>query len=217
MESPGWQPLRETNELFNDIVGLINAPLETKTQIRLSLFLYCHILEIDYIPHVLHNILRVIKGEAPLIWQHLNGYRTIENRAIPPSARYKLSDIIKETSQGDFNELAEVFNQCIDWKIRNAFYHSDYILWEDKIRFKHGEYIEIEERPLNTLTEQIHKLMIFFQTFTETVHNHQTSYSDGHIISGRKKDGRNLGSIKLKVDPNYGLMGFEQSDPLPTW
>jgi hypothetical protein len=64
LEDPGWQPLDETQALFDDLSALIAGPLRDDTRVRLALLLYCHLIEVDAIHEVLDNMVRVTGGGA---------------------------------------------------------------------------------------------------------------------------------------------------------
>jgi hypothetical protein len=45
VQGPGWDPLRESMTLTQQLLGLIQAPVDSGVRLRLSLFLYCHVTE----------------------------------------------------------------------------------------------------------------------------------------------------------------------------
>jgi len=55
-------PLSETEQFINDMVGLMNAPLEYMTRLRLGILAYVRMVESKPIYEELSNILRIIAG-----------------------------------------------------------------------------------------------------------------------------------------------------------
>jgi hypothetical protein len=64
LESPGWDPLQESISLIDQLLALIEAPIQESLQYRLILMLYCHITEMNDLYNILGNLileLHVIK------------------------------------------------------------------------------------------------------------------------------------------------------------
>ncbi len=56
MEVAGWDPLVETQQLFNDIGALLQTPLNDYARLRLGLLLYSHLTEVDAVYEVIANM-----------------------------------------------------------------------------------------------------------------------------------------------------------------
>ena len=63
LESPGWDPLTESFALIDQFLSLVKAPIDSTLRLRILLFIYCHITEIDDVYNVLANLGRVCLGE----------------------------------------------------------------------------------------------------------------------------------------------------------
>jgi len=211
MEDAGWQPIGETHALVNDLIGLINAPLHSDTKVRLMLFLYCHITEADFLYHCLYNLLLTIEGQPPKMFSFLDLYRN----GIPPSFSKKLSEIKKKASKNGFESIESILEEIVRSDIRNAFYHSDYILFENEMRLKHNGY-QIVSFP--EVIDLVDKAMSFFNFFFAQLVKARSSFQKGHKITGRKTpNGEPLSSVDVTVDDNGIAIGFSTSDPLPVW
>src|SRR5690349_4917615 len=128
VESAGWDSLEETDQLFQDLTGLMNSPLKGNTQVRIALLLYSHITEVDAIYLVLANLVRVINGERYTMdpFGHLylpKGKPRMDQR--PPSAKSVVNDLIKSANEQKETGLAEPLNWFFHDNVRNAFFHSD--------------------------------------------------------------------------------------------
>ncbi len=214
MEDAGWQPIGETQTLVNDLVGLINSPLNDNTKVRLGLLLYCHIIEANFLYHCLYNLFLTIEKQPPKLFSFLDKYQGGK----PPTVSSKISEIKKKATDNGFQSIVDIFEEIIKPNIRNAFFHSDYILYNGELRLKHrgSEYSRI---PIAEVMNLAQNTMDFFNSFMEHLMEARCSFPKGYKITGRKNaDGQNLASIDVLVDEKTGMaIGFSQSDLLPTW
>jgi len=130
MEDPGWQPIQETQALVGDLVGLINSPLYEEAKARIGLLLYCHITEANFFYHCIYNLLLTVEGRPPKLFSFLDKYRN----GVPPSVSAKLTEIGNKAVAHGFNGIKPIFEEIIRPEIRNAFFHSDYILFDGELR-----------------------------------------------------------------------------------
>jgi hypothetical protein len=214
IEDPGWQPISETYLLMRDFVAIANAPFHVHTKARLLLLCYTQITEASYLYHVIYNMLLSIEDEdIPKVFSFLELYK----KGTPPSVRSKVSMICRKSEKLEFQNIKDLLENIFDYDIRNAISHADYIIFKDELRLKH-KGSQIKKIKLDDVFDLVQRTIIFLEAFFNVLGAHKKSYSDGYVISNRKnKKGQNLASITLKVDPNLGLIGFQQSDPLPTW
>jgi hypothetical protein len=214
IEDAGWQPIAETYLLMRDFVAIANAPFHKHTKARLLLLCYTQITEANYLYHVIYNMLISIEnGNLPKVFSFLDLYKN----GIPPSVKSKVGMICEKSEKLGHQRIKDLLENIFDYGIRNAISHADYIIYKDELRLKHkGSDIRIIK--LDDVFDLVQRTIIFFEVFFKTSDTHKKSYSDGYVISNRKNEkGQNLASITLKVNPKVGLIGFQQSDPLPTW
>jgi hypothetical protein len=158
-EDAGWQPINETHALAADLLGLLNGPLHDDAKARIALFLYCHIIEANFLYHCLYNLLLTIEGqEPPRVFNFLDKYKD----GIPPSVSAKLSEIKAKASAQKFQGINNIFDEIVRSDIRNAFFHSDYILFDGALRLKHRGPVLI---PLSEVFQLVQKTINFFETF----------------------------------------------------
>jgi hypothetical protein len=211
-EDAGWQPINETHALARDLLGLLNGPLHDDAKARLALFLYCHIIEANFLYHCLYNLLLTIEGQQPpKVFNFLDKYKD----GIPPSVSAKLSDIKAKANVQKFQGINDIFEEIVRSDIRNAFFHSDYILFDGALRLKHRAPVLI---PLSEVFQLVQKTIDFFETFMQLRNDSLRSFQPGYRITGRKSPrGHNLASIEVLVDAQGFATGFQTSDPLPLW
>jgi hypothetical protein len=212
-EDPGWQPIAETQSLVQDLVGLINSPLHDDAKVRIALLLYCHIVEANFLYHCLYNMLLTVAREPPKVFSFLERYKN----GVPPSVSSKLVEIKARASQHGFDQIKLVFDEIVRPDIRNAFFHSDYILFAGELRLKHrgSQYASIPQKEVFALVE---KTLDPFCTFMNLLGEARRSFPKGYRITGRKTpNGQNLSSVEVLVDEDGVAIGFSGSDPLPIW
>jgi hypothetical protein len=212
-EDPGWQPGDETQALVQDLLGLINGPLHKHAKARIALLLYCHIIEANFLYHCLYNMLLTVDRQPPLMFSFLDKYQ----RGVPPSVSVKLSMIKSKAIEHGFDRIKDIFDEIVRSDIRNAFFHSDYVLFDDELRLKHrgSQYARIH---LTDMYDTITKTVDFFYCVKNLMMESRRSFPKGHVITGRKApDGRNLSSVLVLLDERGVAVGIRADDPLPVW
>ena len=213
MEDAGWQPIGETQILVRDLVGLINSPLYDDARARIALLLYCHITEANFLYHCIYNLLLSAEGQPPKVFNFLDKYKN----GVPPSVATKLVEINAKADQLNFSGIKSIFNELVRVEIRNAFFHSDYIIVNDELRLKHrgSQYAII---PLKDVFALLEKTMDFFNSFMGALMKARRSFPPGYIITGRTSSaGTPLCSVEVLMDEQEVVCGFQSSDPLPIW
>jgi|GEM_PF-2301872 len=213
-EAPGWQPFVETQSFISDILWLINSPLNNDTKTRMGLILYCHIVESNYMYHVFYNLLNTIKGKEPKVFNFLDLYTGSK----PPSVSKKLKEIKTVAQSVQLNSISELLTDVFFFDIRNAFMHSDYILYNSEFRLKH-KGSRIFGIGYNELWGIIKKSVTLYDEFLSCQRQYLTSFPVGYKITNRKSSqGYSVCDVELLVDETTGyLKGFSTSDPLPLW
>lgn len=211
MRDAGWDSLDESWSLINDLSSLINAPLESQTVMRLMLFLYCHVTEMDALYAVTANLLRVLHGDRCLIAPFAPEAGSERGEARYPHQKVER---ITELADGTGHEdVAHLLEWILVRRVRNAFYHSDYVLFGDEFRIIRGPGVDIGntitkavklewlvprmERAINTVLRLLHE-----------VQDHRASYTESKIIEGRFTPDGSYGHVELMVEEGVGLVGF---------
>jgi hypothetical protein len=201
-QAEGWDPLGESHEAVQDYLALINAPLQEVTKVRLGLLTYCHITEIDAVYELLANMLVVTRGDRYSMIPFANYTESTGKPARDPIQRI---DALKEMEgQLGGTSLASMFETFFNNKVRNAFYHSNYMIHADEFRyFDKGRAAKI---PLGDVMSWVGHAIAFYLKFVAVYIRHRTSYTEPKIITGRLAPGMN---IKVLVEPGYGVVGLE--------
>ena len=212
-EDVGWQPSDESRAFVSDLASLINTPLHLHTKARLSLMVYCHITEANFLYHDLFNLLLAADGQQPRVFNFINKYQG----GRPPSVNAKLSDVKAHADRMGHGAITTMFDEIWRPDIRNAVFHSDYILFENELRIKH-RMSQIDKIPLVEVFDLLQKTLHLFEAVLAIKAKGMQSFPKGYRITGRKSPkGHNLAAIDVTVDEDGWVRGFSSSDPLPIW
>jgi hypothetical protein len=215
VQDEGWDPLQETIYLYEDLTGLLAAPLKPDTRARLALLLYCHLTEAEAIYRVIYNMLRITQGNRysafpfePLVRKFKNGDR------IEPTVRKIVSEIDNYSQEIGFNEIGNLAKYCVNHELRNAFYHSDYNLHNGEFRskgswFVHADNVRSQVLSNEELTTIINAGIGFFQSFMTVYMKHRRSYRANKVVQGRLTHDDSYIPITLTAKRPEGLYGFQ--------
>jgi hypothetical protein len=211
MESPGWDRLEETGTLVREMLSLAAAPLLPHTRARLGLLTYCHVVEADPIYEVIENMLRTLEGLRCSIAPFQDLYRRKKpsqdhpfGQSIPPSAKYVVENLCDHARKVAQERVAQLLEWMFHDGVRNAFFHSDYILYRDEFRSREGGLT----LSLDELSKIINRGLAFYDGFMQTWREHRRSYKEPKVLQGRMRADGGLMPLRLLVDPTHGVYGF---------
>ena len=212
MEGAGWDPLRESDQFSQQLMSLIDSPLVNIMKIRLLLFLYCHLTEMDDLYNIIGNLLMVIKGERYSINPYIAQLHKSRKEARYPVS--KIERICELANEVDLPEVGNIFKQFFVKQIRNAFYHSDYIITNESFNIKYGEYVKIDNVhqksvPLNWLIPKVELGVNVALCVIGLTMEYIQSYKKDKIVKGRSGPDGKYVDIQLKTHEDYGLNGFK--------
>ena len=208
MEAEGWDPVIESQALISDAFTIIEkTKLEGAPLLRLGLLVYCHLTEMSMPYHVIANMLRVCKGQRYVMFP-------FESK---PPARYPATKIkrIKDwAAELNLLEVSSLFDSFFSKEIRNAFFHSDYVIHGDRFNITKGsgmlvDHVITPSVPINShvlpkINDAVHFILDFFDLLERCIR----SYKEPKILQGRILAGDRYAEIELTVDPRFGLNGF---------
>jgi hypothetical protein len=182
LELGGIDPWYESQAFVDDVRNLsaMDLPPERfpepeKTRQRLALLSYCHVTEMDLPYDLLANLLRLRLGMK----YHIDPFRDLYkpgsrkkgllSPSRPPSTSQKIKRIKELSAQAQRQDVGDALAEVNDASMRNAFYHSDYVLHTDKLQIlkgyrlskKGGGYTPIV--PLDELDELLTNAFAFYQ------------------------------------------------------
>ncbi len=161
MKDTGWDSHLESIALLEDLsnLSLIDLPTDTfpaaeNTRARLALISYCHMTEMDFPYDLVTNLLRLRLGKKyctdPLA--HLSRLMTrktpkgkVIDKVIPPSPDKKIKELETLSEKAGLPDVGAAFRSIYDPVIRNAVYHSDYVVKDDSMRLLSGNWLSKSE------------------------------------------------------------------------
>lgn len=230
-------PLRETEMFVKDMLGLMNAPLEYMTRIRLGLIAYVHMMECKPVYEELSNILWIIAGyqAIPEPFEHL--YKGIEKRPPsakrvkgiekcppcakrvkgiekrPPSAKRVIDFLACQARGVDEPGLADEIEGMFDDAVRNAIAHSDYFFHDDRFqtdsRRKANPSRLVNGIPLDELREIMLRGADFFDAMRNASESHRRSYTRPKLVMARTTRNDERAVAVLLANEEHGLYGID--------
>ena len=220
MQSEGWDPFEETSRLVNDLVGLIEAPLDGHTRARLGLLLYSHLTEVDAVYAVVANLANITQGEryslAPfddLVVTTRRGER------LQPSATRVVKHLATLLRGAGYAPVAELLDWFFEPAIRNAFAHAAYTLHGDVFRapgegFRVGN-VTTSEMPVAQLGDKLNRALTFYDRFVQELAAQRMAYTENRVVSGCIA-GPEPVPVELLAHEQGGLYGFRSPPEAPT-
>ena len=227
LELGGFDPWYESRAIIDDMRNLSQIPLPneqfpepTKTRIRLALLAYCTLTEMD-LPYVLiANLLRPRGGEK----YHLEPFHDLAQKrppkkgqafgkVIPPTPSQKIKRIAELAKKAKMETVSAALEDNYDSVLRNAVYHSDYVLHEDSLfirkdsRFSKKEGHYTPRIGLEELDEVITSAFGYFSALFSLYERCRRSFGDFRNAF-LPYDGHYKGILQLLFDGDGVLIGF---------
>ena len=209
LESAGWDSLEESLQLINQVLSLINAPIDNGFKIRMSLMLYCHITEMNDFYKIVANLLWVLLGERYTMEPFFHKlYEDGQTVSYPEGKVRRIKELAIKANKP---EIGNLYDFLLIKQVRNAFFHSDYTLFEDTFRIVKGQGINIDgiitsEIPLEWLIRRIEVAINTALQLINLLLGYRKSYKNEKIVRGRMQD-PDYCDITLVVNEG-GLSGF---------
>lgn len=182
MQEMEFDEILKATNLFIRIIDALNSNKDKtnkENSVRLKLFAYCHLVEVDFYYNVIANLLRTLANSS-----------YIENLLLGKALKKKKNALQKLCKKCRDNEIdihidtiyEKVCNDdCLD--LRNAFLHSQYIINSpDVVLTKHiftKKKCHYSFDELNTLFENV---ITFVKAFIETYKNAIRPYQQIKLI-----------------------------------
>jgi hypothetical protein len=216
MEDFGWDPLEETAALFNDIGSLLEAPLTDYARVRLGLLLYSHLTEVDAIYQILGNMIEITAGERYVMDPFHDLYRPPDRpryEQYPPSAKRVVERLKERATARGFDELVSLVDWFFNDAVRNAFFHSDYVLYRDEFRSREATFVGADgirspSMKIVEIVDLINRSMVFYQAFIDVYEKHRGSYREDKQVRGRIGADGSEQDVTLLASEERGLYGF---------
>ena len=212
LESYGWDPLVESDQLAQQLLSLINSPLIDNLKMSLLFFLYCHLTEMSDLYNIIGNLLKIVSGERYSMYPYIGRLHKSNKEAKYPVS--KIERLSEWADEAGHPEIGKLFKTFFVKQVRNAFYHSDYIITKDSFNIKHGEPVKIENIfqhtvPLHWLIPKVELGVNTALAVIGLTIDNIKSYKEDKIVKGRFGPGGSVEDIQLTVQKGNGLNGFK--------
>lgn len=233
LETEGWDPLVESKEVFQDTFTLSQINLDKytfsdkeKTKVRLMLWGYAHLLEMDAPYSVIANLLEIRNG-GKYSWDPFWGIRLKKKNnmkkqrevvdlvkgPIPVFPAEKIGRIKALSKKANIPQIGFAFDDFYFPILRNSIDHSDYILHNNEFHIHKGRikdpntgtYTSII--PYSRLFEIIRKTYAFYSSFFSLEEDARRSFNDlrGYVFPFDKSL---KGLLEFKIKEDGSLIGF---------
>ena len=144
MKNTGWESHYESLSFLKDFkaLGEIDLPADkfpdqAQTRTRLALISYCHVIEMNLPYELLANLLRLRLGQKYAIdpFAHLRTPKKLNEggvkrivKMMPVFPEKKIKEIEEMSANAGMPEVGTALRGIYDPIIRNAVYHSDYVV-----------------------------------------------------------------------------------------
>jgi hypothetical protein len=203
-----WDPFEESLDSFNDYSWLIEESKKARGDRcvrRISLLVYCQMIEMSALHEMLANLLRCISGKPYILspFFHLQKKKKKELLSwIPPSASVKFRELRKLAENAKDDKLPLYIDSFFNEKVRNAFSHSDYILTDSEFRYTEGG--PAQSIKLSDLDAIINSCFVFYRIFMDVYRKWRFAFSQ----LKRFHKWPNYEVLEILSDKEDGVFGF---------
>jgi hypothetical protein len=227
-ENAGWDTLPESLQVLDDLLDLASAELPSEyfnqpdlTRLRLRMFEYCHLVEMDAPYEIIANLCRVKIGlrasQFPFSTKSSTNSQSVAAqtkrpaRALHPAQKI---DAIKALARkAGLETIGTSFDDFYRAGIRNAISHSDYIIHGDEFRMRNQTIPSEDGAQQRTSVVQIARLeelmniaRAFFLAFVRVEKGARLSIGQNQG-RGFAYDHRYKGILEVLVDEDKYLSG----------
>lgn len=217
MEDKGWDPYAESRAVLEDLNQLMQLKLPAKkfkdserTNWRLGLLFYSHIVEMSAPYEVLTNLLRFRLGKG----YHPNPYyeflpekdrKRFRRSGLFPKQKI---EIIQSLSKEAGLEFGSIFNDFYRADFRNAIAHSDFIFTDTGFRCRNGYGNNAFELTYAQVDDLITHAKIFIGTFFALELEARRAFGE-NAGRGIAYDPVYKGVMEIVVDGDQIMNGFK--------
>ena len=193
-QTHGWNTSEECRNAKDEMLEFIQTPdaCPERIRIRIALSLYSNVCEASGFYEIPKNMLRVSSGERYNLYpfQDLVKKHNETGQLICPNANAIFKNLVGHATDLGLENLSAVLAETVDYEIRNAYAHADYVIWDDglRLRKRNGGTIRIVE--WNEFTYIVNKAMTFMDCIEHATHNAFMTFSPSRVVRGDMGTGR---------------------------
>ncbi|MDP2863784.1 MAG: hypothetical protein Q8N95_13425 [Desulfobacterales bacterium] len=208
----------EVLDLLDRFVPLQAASeINIKDKVRIQMFLYCHIVEVDLIYHIVFNMIQTIK-KNPYSLEIFTIRRKNSNngeKGTKKIAEYpcKKIEIIKNLSDEFEMPLRNVYQEFYLNKLRNSFSHSQYFIEQDGTFHLSQSLSQFQQKSTNgfytaeSIDSFFQKSLFYIKAFINSYNSYIEEFKDGNSYD------TSFGKISFSI-PEHNGWGFVRKNEI---
>lgn len=217
MQDAGWSTTITAEQVFDELVERL-SPSQTRnlSEIRIILLLYSQLAEAGGVYETLKNMMGVIDQTPYLLWPFKDLVKVTSDpkRVIGPNANATFRDLARHARKIGMIRLSESFERVFRDDIRNAMFHSDYILWDDGLRLRRRNGGRVELLTYEEVSNAVGVGVSFFQAIREMRSAAVRSFDPPRTILGRFSANFPM-PWTVEYEPQTGGFSISGSSPGP--
>lgn len=203
LEDAGWNAYKSSLQIINTIT-LHNGTLKDGfTQRNLSLWIYGHVMEASKPYENIMNFLDIIIGEQYSIMKF-----PLKRNGSSPSPGEKIQHIVNKAESLGIESLRDIYGRLWDRNLRNAIFHSDYILYGNEVRIR-SPFTIYSHEDINRL---VNNALAYFQVIDNLRVMFISQYQEPKVIDVHPEF-RTFENEKARVivRKGYGAIGIKDN------
>lgn len=219
-QDAGWSITITADQVFNELKASITKSSDYKLHeisvilFRVILLLYCQLSEAGGVYESLKNMMGVVQDESFLLWPFKDLVRVKEKpkRVIGPNANATFRGLAQHATAIGVPHLSDILAQVFRDDVRNAMFHSDYILWEDGLRLRKRNGGNADRIDYESLFQIISVGISFYQTINELTLQSMNSFDPPRKIVGKFSANPPM-PMTVGYEPTNGAFSISGSSP----
>lgn len=187
-QDPGWSTTITAHQVFEELKdGLSKGCEYSLRETRVLLLLYGQLSEAGGVYEGLKNMMGLVQDKPFLLWPFKDLVRVKKEpkRVIGPNANSTFRNLASHANTIGMPRLADILAQVFRDDIRNAMFHSDYVLWEDGLRLRKRNGGFAERVSYEEVFQAINIGLSFFHTLNTLTSESMKSFDPPREIIGR--------------------------------
>jgi hypothetical protein len=206
-KAPGWDPFDTIKEIFRLINKLEKRVKDGNEQLYLYLLLYGLVIEASLPYDLIANLLNIVSGNRYTIYNFPNK-KIGKNRTRPQFPFEKIEKLKELSNKINMGKVISPILEIFDKELRNAIFHSDYIIYKNEVRIP--EINKIYKR--SGVIDLINKSTAYFETIIKLKYMYQSFYTEPKVINVHPDFKPSNVKATVMVREGYGAIGLKMGN-----
>lgn len=202
-QDAGWDSWENTLEVFSGMMKLGGKIKNFKTRRHLFLWLYGHIVEASEPYEIIANLINIIDG------RRFNVENFPDKSGRPQSPAEKIDALVKTAQKINMAGSTFPFQDIYNRELRNAIFHSDYVLYGDEVRLPKGHGRKCSNEEIQLL---INKSLAYFESLRNLISLYIRNYESPVVIPVSREFSNDPQEMAVTIiRKNYGVVGLKDN------